>query len=260
MLQKATTMKLKTVEVDGKTYAEVQDGKPVFLGDDGKDIAVDVPGTATTITRLNGEAKTNRERYEAAEAKLKPFEAITDPAAALKAMETVANLDQRKLVDAGEVQKVKDEVARSFEGKLAEAATVNATLTQQLNDHIIGGSFASSKYAEDKVAVPRHMLRSTYGQNFKVEEGKLVPYDAAGNRIYSRARPGEVAEFDEALELLISADPYKDHILKGLNGAGGGAGNNGGGSGPKTMTQTEFNALDAKARAAKMAEGYTLAA
>jgi hypothetical protein len=32
-------MKLKTVEVNGATYAEVSDGKPVFVLDDGKEIA-----------------------------------------------------------------------------------------------------------------------------------------------------------------------------------------------------------------------------
>ncbi|MGC8383448.1 hypothetical protein ACP3P8_05935 [Pseudomonas aeruginosa] len=49
-------MKLKTVEVDGKQYAEVQDGKPVYVEDDGKEIVFDAVGTRATITRLNGEA------------------------------------------------------------------------------------------------------------------------------------------------------------------------------------------------------------
>ena len=61
-------MKLKIVEVDGKQYAEVLDGKPVFTGDDGKDIAFDAVGTRDTITRLNAEAKSHRTRAEAAEA------------------------------------------------------------------------------------------------------------------------------------------------------------------------------------------------
>lgn len=60
-------MKLKTVEVDGKQYAEVQDGKPVYVEDDGKEIAFDAVGTRATITRLNGEAKQHRERAEKAE-------------------------------------------------------------------------------------------------------------------------------------------------------------------------------------------------
>ena len=53
-------MKLKTIEKDGATYAEVKEGKPVYVNDDGSEAAVDLPGTAATISRLNGEAKTHR--------------------------------------------------------------------------------------------------------------------------------------------------------------------------------------------------------
>lgn len=77
-------MKLKTVEVDGKQYAEVQDGKPVYVEDDGKEIAFDAVGTRAAITRLNGEAKQHRERAEKAEKIAKDFEGIEDPAAARK--------------------------------------------------------------------------------------------------------------------------------------------------------------------------------
>ena len=34
-------MKLKTIEVDGKTYAEVVDNKPVYLHDDSKEVGFD---------------------------------------------------------------------------------------------------------------------------------------------------------------------------------------------------------------------------
>src|SRR3546814_12734191 len=63
------TVKLKTIEVEGKVYAEVQDGKPVYVEDDGKELAFDAVGTRTTISRQNGQAKTHRERAEAAEGK-----------------------------------------------------------------------------------------------------------------------------------------------------------------------------------------------
>ena len=35
-----------------------------------------------------------------------------------------------------------------------------------------------------------------------------------GNEIYSRSRPGEKADFEEALEALVGAYPNKDAILK----------------------------------------------
>lgn len=92
----------------------------------------------------------------------------------------------------------------------------------------IGGSFSRSKYIADKLAVPVDMVQATFGQNLKVEEGKVVAYDSQGQKIFSRSRPGELADFDEAIETLVSQYPHRDHILKSSNANGGGAPNSGG--------------------------------
>lgn len=243
-------MKLKTVEVDGKTYAEVQDGKPVFVGDDGKDIAFDAPNTVATITRLNGEAKDNRIRAETAEAKYKPFEGIEDPAAARKALETVANLDSKKLIDAGEVEKVKAEISKAFQTQIDELTGKNQTLEQTLYGEKIGGAFSRSKLIADKFAIPADLVQARFGSAFKVEDGKTVAYDQAGNKIFSRARPGELADFDEAIEALVDQYPYKEQILKSSGANGGGAGSSNNNGGQKTMSRTQFEALDPTARIA----------
>jgi hypothetical protein len=242
-------MKLKTVEVDGKTYAEVQDGKPVYEDTDGKVVAFDAPGTRDTITRLNGEAKGHRERAEKAEAALKPFEGITDPAAAKKALETLGSLDQKKLIDAGEVEKVKAEIAKGYQEKLDAAEKRAADLEGSLYAEKIGGSFARSKFIAEKVAIPADFVQAKFGEAFKIEDGKVVAYGPDGNKVYSRARPGEMPDFDEALELLIENHPTRDHILKGDIKGGGGAGqpNGGGGSGNR-MTRAQFDALPAAER------------
>lgn len=221
-------MKLKTVEIDGKQYAEVQDGKPLFVEDDGKEVAFDAVGTRSTITRLNSEAKQHRERAEAAEKTMKAFEGIEDAAAARKALETVANLDAKRLVDAGEIEKVKSEISKAFQSQLDEANGKAQTLEQQLYGEKIGGSFARSKVIAEKLAVPADMVQAAFGSRFKIEEGKVVAYDANGNKIFSRARPGELADFDEALETLVDSYPHKDHILKSSGANGGGAPNGGG--------------------------------
>jgi len=251
MPEKAHTMKLKTVEIEGVTYAATQDGKPVFTDDAGKDVAFDAPGTIATITRLNGEAKSHRTAKESAEAALKAFEGIADPAAAIKALETVGSLDQKKLIDAGEVEKVKAEIAKGYEGKLAEAAEKAQALETQLYGEKIGGSFARSKLIAEKFAIPADMVQARFGSAFKIEGGEIVAYDAAGNRIYSRAKPGEIAGFEEALEQIVDQYPYKDNILRGdvKNGGGAGQGGGGGSSGVR-MTESAFNALSPKERAA----------
>ncbi|MER0133114.1 hypothetical protein KD913_25385 [Klebsiella pneumoniae] len=62
-------MKLKTVEVNGKSYAEVDaNGLPVYVHDDGKEIGFDAVQAVGKISSLNGEAKSHREAKEAAEA------------------------------------------------------------------------------------------------------------------------------------------------------------------------------------------------
>ena len=85
-------MKLKTVTIDGKEYAEMRDGKPVYVHQDGKEIDFDAPAALSKITALNGEAKGHRERAEAAETKLKAFEGIDDAESARKAQVTVETM------------------------------------------------------------------------------------------------------------------------------------------------------------------------
>ncbi len=222
-------MKLKTVIVEGKTYAEVNEqGFPLYIHDDGKELAHDAAQTVATIARLNGQAKTNRERFEKAETSLKAFEGIVDPAAAKKAMETLKNFDDKKLVDAGEVEKVKAEAIKAIEEKYAPIVQERDSFQAQLHNELIGGGFARSKYIQDNIAVPADMIQAQFGKSFKIEEGKVVAYGTDGQKIYSRTRPGEVADFDEALESLVGGYPHKDSILKGGQGSGGGFQGNGG--------------------------------
>ena len=223
-------MKLK---LDENGNAVLQDGKPVYVHEDGKEVAFDAPGTVATITRLNSEAKGHRERADNAEKAVKAFEGIDDPAAAKKALATVANLDAKTLVDAGEIEKVKAEISKAFQLQLDEVTGKAQTLEQQLYAEKIGGSFSRSKFIADKLAVPADMVQATFGQNLKVEDGKVVAYDAQGQKIFSRARPGELADFDEAIETLVSQYPHRDHILKS-SGANGGGAQNGGGNNQNT--------------------------
>lgn len=229
-------MKLK-LNADGS--AVVQDGKPVYIHEDGKEVPFDAPTAVTTISRLNGEAKTHREEKEAAVTKLKAFEGIDDVEAAKKALATVKDFDDKKLVDAGKVEEVKRAAVLAAEEKHAAAAKAHATelkaitdkfeaLNSQYNTEKIGGMFKGSPYLGKAVKAPIDMVEAKFGRNFKVEDGKIVGYDNAGNKIYSRLKPGELAEPDEALEQLIDAYPMKAEILKGANHSGSGAGDDGG--------------------------------
>src|ERR1700754_878130 len=108
-------MKLK---LDDDGHVVVSDDKPVYVHDDGKEVAFDAPGTVATISRLNGEAKGHREAKEAAEASLKRFEGIADPEVAKRALETVKNLDDGKLLQADKVDEIKRAAVKATEENL----------------------------------------------------------------------------------------------------------------------------------------------
>lgn len=248
-------MKLKTTQIDGKTYAEIDSsGFPIYLHDDGKEIGFDADQAFQKINSLSAEAKTHRLAKEQAESSLKAFEGIEDPAAAKKAMETLKNFDDKKLVDAGEVEKVKAEAIKAVEDKYAPIVQERDAYQAQLHNELIGGGFARSKYIQDSISVPADMIQAQFGKNFKIEDGKVVAYGADNQKIYSRARPGEVADFDEALESLVGGYQHKDSILKGSQ-AGGGGFQGGGQGGSKSMTRDQFTSLKPAEQSSFMREG-----
>jgi len=232
---------------------------PIFIHADGREAPFDADTTVSTIGRLNGEAKSHREAKEAAELRLKSFEGIEDGAAALAALTTVKNLGAGELKTAAQVQEIKDAAAKSARESV-EAATraaadkekvlteQNSTLTQQLNNHIIGGAFASSKFISEKLAIPADIAQKVFADRLKVEGGKLVPTDANGNPLFSAVRHGEHADFEEAIEVYVNQYPNKDKILKGSGASGGGA-TGGSAGGGKTMTRAAFDAATPAAKA-----------
>lgn len=250
-------MQLQTIEVEGKTYALVQDGKPVYKTEDGKDLAFDALGTRDTIARITDESKGFKTRAQSAEDKLKAFEGV-DPAKARDALEKLGNLDAKKLIDAGEAQRVRDEIAKGYEGKLSESEQRYTDLQARYNGEKIKGAFASSKFITEKVAVPVDMLQATFGTNFSVDEnGQIVALGSDGKPVGSSKRFGEPADFEEAIERLIEGYPFKDHILKGTGAQGSGAQGGGGGSaGAKTLTREQFDTMPQQDRAAKIKDGF----
>lgn len=254
-------MKLKTTEVNGVKYAVIVNDKPVYVRDDNTEVEFDAPGTINTITRLNGEAKTHRERAEKAEGTLKTFEGITDPAAALEAIDKVGKIRDKKLLDSGEVDRVRNEAVKAVEEKYAPIVKERDTLKTSLVTEKIGGAFSRSEVVTKKLTIPADMVQARFGEHFKLEGDAVVAYDKAGNKIFSPGRPGEVANFDEALEVLIEQYPYKNNILKGAGASGSGSGGPGNQGGKRSVTRAQFEAMspsDAASTAAEASAGKTV--
>ncbi|QWY83174.1 hypothetical protein [Rhizobium phage RHph_X2_24] len=231
------------LDADGKI--ELKDGNPVYVDASGREMTVD----SGTIGRLNGEAKTHREAKEAAEAKLKAFEGL-DPEAARKALDTVKNIDAKKLIDAGEVDKVRNEISQQFTAQLAEKDNALKASDDRYNNLLVSNLFANSDFIRERVAVPRDMFEASFKNNFKIEDGKVVAYGKDGNRLMSKQKIGEFADATEALEILVEQHPQKDIILKASDGNGTGNNGNGGNrGGSRTVKRADFEKLNPQQQA-----------
>lgn len=242
-------------KMDGDKLALDSDGNPIFVGADGREMSV----KGDTITGLQGEAKRHREAKETAETKLAKFDGITDVDAAKKAIDTVSRLDAKTLIDAGKVDEVKAQITQQFQEQLTERDNALAKANSTLDTMRLDSAFAGSEFMRDRVVVPSEMLRATFQDRFKVEDGKIVAYGADGSPISSKKHIGENASFDEALELIIDNYKHKDSILKAADASGSGSGGGGGQRGRgRTITQSDFNALHPSQQAefaAKMGTG-----
>lgn len=238
---------------DGKTI-EMKDGNPIWIDANGGESMM----AGDAIATRNREAKELRIRAETAEATVATFKDI-DPVAAKKAIDLVKNIDAKKLIDAGEVDKVRNEISQQFTVQLGEKDKAIQSLTGNLESLQINNIFAQSDFIRDSIAVPRDMFEATFIRNFKIVDGKPQAFDKAGNRIMSKQRIGEYAEPGEALEILVDQHPQKATILKAAGHSGGG--NNGGGGnrgGVRTITRADFEKLQgpqAAAAAAEMGKG-----
>lgn len=237
------------LDKDGKI--EMKDGNPVYLDSAGNEMTV----AGDTISRLNGEAKTHREAKEKAEGDLAKFKdasgKLIDPALALKAIETVGKIDAKKLIDAGEVDKVRDAVKAEFTAQLAEKDAKIGELGGTVKTMTVDKVFDSSAFVRSRVAVPVDMFRDSFGKNVKVgDDGKLEFYGRDGNKLMSKKNVGEYATGDEAFELMIEQHPQKDTILKAADASGSGNGGGGGArGGGRFISRADFAKLDAGAAA-----------
>lgn len=252
-------LKIQTKDIEGTPYAVMRDGKPLYIEDtNNTEVAYDAEASSGTIKRLNQEAQRNREAKEAAEQKVAAFGEI-DPEAAKAALQTVADLDSGALLTADKVAELRTGITASVEkrytgdintlkAQLQAKTESEQKLTQNLHSEKLSNAFATSKYVGEKMSIPAQAAQKIFGDQFKIEEGKIVAYDANGQKMFSQARPGQDPDFDEAIELVVGSSSYRDSILKGKgqNGGGGSGGSGGGGgilpnvNGKTQMTRKEF--------------------
>ena len=106
--------------------------------------------------------------------------------------------------------------------------------------------------AEAKPAAPKKVDVGMQAPDFKIK-------DANGKEILSHKAPGNVADFDEALEILVGGYAHKDRILKSDATPGSGnRGNGGGGGNSKQITRAQHTAMTPAESGAHFASGGTI--
>lgn len=241
-------------KLDENNNIVLKDGDPIYVDANGVEKTVGVD----TIARLNKEAKDHREAKEEAQAKLKLYEGI-DPEKARVALETVAKLDANKLIETGEVDKLKAQITQQFQTQLSEKDTAYSELKNKFDNMLIDSMFANSEFIRNNVAVPVDMFEAKFRNNFKIENNEVVPYGYDGSRLMSKSRAGEYATTEEAMQILAESHPNKDVILKANPGNGSGSGTGGGATGGgRYMKRSDFEKLSPLQQseyAKKMAKG-----
>ena len=252
-------MPLKTIiDHDGSRYALLGENDQPIYEVDGSDVSYDGESLARKISDRNAESERNRKELESLRQKLKSYDGIDDAEAARKALELASNLEDQKLVEAGQVESIKraaieateDKYKKQIKSQYDPIIAERDQLKADLHKEMVSSKFAGSRYIREKLSVPSEMVEATFSSHFSVEDGKLVIRDASGSQIYSRNDPGSPAGFDEALELIIQAYPHRDQILSGPSNRGSGNRDDQGGgnqtsvrTGQLTMTRGEADKL-----------------
>jgi len=237
---------MQKLKLDENGVVVVQDGKPIYLDADGKELAADVPAMYQKIIDLGKEAKKHRESSETFAETLKLFDGIEDLPAwkeeAVKAIETVANLNDKDWMKAEKVESLKRQMKEaheqevvnlkaSYDNKGKEQEAIISKQKGQIRQLLVSAKFASSPlFSGDspKTTLSPDIAESFFGKNFSVEEidGELVvrAYYNNGDLIYSRENPGEPASFEEGIMEVFEKYPGKDKYLKSAQSSGSGAG------------------------------------
>lgn len=228
-------------KTDNNNQVVVQDGHPVWVYDDGKESPFDAGSALQKIGSVTAESVARKNRIKELETKLEPFSTIDNPSEfitqAREALNTLQNLKDKEIMEAGEVEAIKKRVAESYEGKIKD---IEKSLKFQIEERervikskddgihklLIEGAFMQSEFLRHKTVWSPDLTYAKYGSMFTVKEsdnGELmaVALDQNGNEILSRREAGSPASVDEVLESIVNSRKDKDSILRGNQSGSG---------------------------------------
>jgi hypothetical protein len=231
-------MKLLT---DANGVPVLKDGLPVYKYADGTEMPFDA---SATLEGLNKKIKAEEEKATRFYTEREELKKAVEPWKGLKvdevkkALETVKNLSAQEILDQRGIEELKRQMrtgfdeeksalAKSYEPKLNELQKTIAEREAIIYDLAVTNKFATSEYFSGEkpktVFAPEHATR-IYGNRFKVDinghDYKVIALDEGGKPLMSKKNHGELADFNEAVGILVEQDSKKNRILKGTDGGG----------------------------------------
>jgi len=250
--RKVDTMPWK-LKIDEETKQPVfEDEKPIYINDEGKELALDPPGMYQKIIDLGKEAKNHREKAKAFQSQLAVFEGIDDLETwkdeAIKALETVKNFNDKDWMKAEKVERLKADMKEAHEKQVQQLneqfgmkeKDYQQTLSKkddQIRRLMVSAKFASHPLfsgKDPKTTLPPEIAETYFGKHFKVEETddgslRLNAYYSNGDPVYSQINPGDLAEFEEAMNIIFEKYPAKDSLMRAGDPGSGSQGGSGAG-------------------------------
>ncbi|MCP3684760.1 MAG: hypothetical protein GY861_18995 [bacterium] len=246
---------------DGKSIEMNEKNQPIVVNTKGEEFGIDAIHLYNRLPEVNNESIARKEKIKELTTQLETFSAIEDPAAALEALTTVANLKDTDLKNKEDIDKLKLSLEEAWKGKVEAQKTLmdNAlkakdveigTHKDDLFDALVASQFSKSPFfagEERTTNLPPDVAVKYFGEYYKVEKndnGKNQVVGYIGKEpIYSQDRPGEYAKFDEAMPKIIEASGQ--NIMKESSGSGsqGGKGNFGG----RVISSTDSSAISKNA-------------
>jgi len=203
------------VKLDDKGNLVFVNGNLVLLDDAGAEVFFHSP---ESVNALHVEAATFKKAAEDTAKALKGFDGVT--LAEVKELRTLrdSNADLKQ-----KVEQVRAQITESFEGKVSELSKAISDKDSVLRKLSVSSKFSSSKVLDSTIfADMREVAESHFGSAFEVKEDGSVVAKVDGKDVWSKKFPGQIADFDEALLIMLESSDKKSKIFvdAGVGGTG----------------------------------------
>jgi hypothetical protein len=239
MAKEEKDLKLTLKLTDEGVVELTEQGLPIWVDQDDKEVVFDVAKLYNDKRAANAESASRRKRIDELDKQLtelhEKYQGL-DVEEAKKALETLQNIDQQKLMDTEGVESVKRQMKEAFNAELTkerekwekDLKEKSETLEMkggQIRNLLVKNAFVSSEFLREKTLLTPEIAYAYFGNHFVIQEVDGQPTAIGrlnGENILSKRNPGELAEPEEAIEIIIDKYPNKERILKGNVQAGSG--------------------------------------